>query len=315
MALKEIFKELELYDKGSKVIKAFNPNKSRYEFGCPPRFCINVYVGCIHQCVYCYNHWFKDFDKPRDKKEFEKGLRKDIERIKKYKLQHLITSISNSTDAFQEPLEDKFKHTLLAIRLLMENDLKVLFLTKNPKKLLEPEYLDSLNPENTAIEVTIPFLHHRKALEPFAPSPDERISCVGKLIKKGFNKLGVRVDPIIPPEIGGQSPEEIKYLIMELKDNGVEHVISKVFKLVGAIGKRHPGFYKNAKSHYLDEGATWHKNHHKLPENRKVELLSPVYEACEREGITLSVCYEDVPFPNVIKCDMAENKLGVCVNQ
>lgn len=58
---------LTKFGKSSKIIKLFNPNDSRSEFGCPLRLCINTYVGCSHQCSYCYNHWMKGMDISIDK--------------------------------------------------------------------------------------------------------------------------------------------------------------------------------------------------------------------------------------------------------
>lgn len=303
---------LTKFGKSSKIIKLFNPNDSRTEFGCPLRLCINTYVGCSHQCSYCYNHWMKGFDNPHIKANFEKALRADIEKIFLYGLDKLVVSISNSTDPFQEPIESTYKHSLFALKALKDRGLKIMILTKNPKKLLENEYLDAMDREKTAIEVSIGFFKDRGHLEPHAPSIEERISSAGQLIAKGFKKLAVRVDPIIPQEIGGQTPEEIAILIKRLKDVGITHVISKVFRLVGAIQKTNPNFFKAAKDHYIRNGAKWHKNYYLLPVDKKAALLNMVYDACQEEGMVLSVCYEDFRMPGASRCDLAESKLG-CV--
>lgn len=310
--METLTERLTKFDKGSKIIKLFNPNDSRSEFGCPLRLCINTYVGCSHQCSYCYNHWMKGFDKPHTKANFEKALRADIEKIFLYGLDKLVVSISNSTDPFQEPIESTYKHSLFALKALKDRGLKVLILTKNPKKLLAQEYLHAMDPENTAIEISIAFLNDRPHLEPLAPAIEERISSAEQLIAKGFRKLAVRVDPIIPQEIGGQTPEEIAILIKRLKDVGITHVISKVFRLVGAIQKTNPDFFKAARQHYIQSGAKWHKNYYRLTADKKALLLNNIYEACNKEGIILSVCYEEFRMPGASRCDLAESKLG-CV--
>lgn len=298
------------FDKDSKIIKLFNPNDSRSEFGCPLRLCINTYVGCSHQCSYCYNHWMKGFDKPHIKNTFEKALRTDIRRIFDYGLEKLVVSISNSTDPFQDRLESVYKHSLLALNTLKDRGLKVLILTKNPKRLLEGEYIDAMDTVKTAIEISIAFLNDRHHLEPHAPSVEERICSAAQLIAKGFKKIAVRVDPIIPQEIGGQTPEEITMLIKRLKDAGVTHVISKVFRLVGAIQKTNPNFFNAAKEHYIQSGAKWHKNYYRLPVDKKALLLNNIYEVCMKEGMILSVCYEEFSMHGILRCDLAERKLG-----
>lgn len=304
---------LKKFDKSSKIIKLFNPNDSRSEFGCPLRLCINTYVGCSHQCSYCYNHWMKGFDNPHIKTNFEKAVSADIEKIFHYGLDKLVVSISNSTDPFQEPIESTYKHSLFALKALKDRGLKVLILTKNPKKLLAQEYLHAMDPENTAIEISIAFLNDRPHLEPLAPAIEERISSAEQLIAKGYKKVAIRVDPLIPQEVGGQTPEEIAQLIKRLKDAGVTHVISKVFRLVGAIQKTNPDFFNAAKDHYIRNGAKWHKNYYLLPVDKKAALLNMVYDACQEEGMVLSVCYEDFRMPGASRCDLAEGKLG-CVH-
>ena len=260
------------FSKKSKIIKGFNPFNSKNKFGCPTRLCCNVYVGCLHRCSYCYNWWMKDFENARQKKNFEKNIEKDVELIFRLGLENLIISISNSTDAFQEPIESKYKHSLLLLSLLSKRNLKVLILTKNPSKLLEKEYLETLKPDNTAIEVSIPFCEQRSDIEPFAPAPIERIIAVKELIKSGLHNVSVRIDPIIPNIANnktGQSPNEIKELINSLSSIGVKHVCSKVLRLVGAINKANPFFYSELKNFYKANGS-WEGNCYQLkPEIRE----------------------------------------------
>lgn len=308
--MESLIDRLKRFDKSSKVIKLFNPNASRSEFGCPLRLCINTYVGCSHQCSYCYNHWMKGFDKPHIKIDFERAMKSDIGRIFEDGLEKLVVSISNSTDPLQEPLESINKNSLFALKTLKDKGLKVLILTKNPKKLLEEEYLHSMDPEKTALQISIAFLNDRHNLEPYAPSISDRITSAEKLINRGFTKLAVRVDPILPQEIGGQTKEEMSLLIKRLKAAGVTHVISKVFRLVGAIQKTNPVFFQAAKDHYIRNGAKWHKNYYLLPMDKKAALLNMMYDACREQDMTLSVCYEEFHAPGVLRCDLAETKLG-----
>lgn len=307
--------KIEEFSKKSKIIKLFNPFANRKTYGCPLRLCLNTYAGCFLECSYCYNHWQINFTHPRTKKQFEKNIEKDINLIIKMGLDNLIISVSNSTEPLQS-IESIHKHTLLALNLFYQKSLKVLIVTKNPAKLLENEYLKVLKPENTAIEVSIAFYEQRIDLEPFAPAPKERINAVKELIRAGFNNMAVRVDPLIPsiPNSNiGQSPKEINELINCLSSIGVNHVVSKVLRLVGAIAKVNPSFYRELKVFYKNNGS-WEKNCYTLNPETREELLRPVYEACLNNGIKLSTCYEVVSFKEAFKCDLAESKLGVCPN-
>lgn len=244
----------------------------------------------------------KGFDQPHEKKDFEKSVRADIDNIFKYDLDNLIVSISNSTDPLQEELETKFRHTLFALKVLKENNLKVLITTKNPRILLNKEYLEALNPRKTVILATIPFAKDNP-LEAQAPSIESRLTAVQQLIATGF-KTSVRIDPLIPAPIGGQSQEEIHELIRILKQMGITHVISKVLRLVGAIQKRQPGFYRKARDYYLSQGAAFYKNFYRLPDESRRDLLYNVERICKQGGMTLSTCYEH--FPGAEKCDLAD---------
>jgi len=134
-----------------------------------------------------------------------------------------------------------------------------------------------------------------------------RLASVQKLVAAGF-KTSVRIDPLIPEPIGGQSLEELQDLIKILKEIGITHVISKVLRLVGAIQKRHADFYKKARDYYMSQGAVFYKNFYQLPEDNRRHLLSTVHRICTKEGITLSTCYEYLT--GVEKCDLADSKLS-----
>lgn len=300
----------ELAKKG-KVIKPFNPFDSKKTYGCPDRLSLNVYSGCSYKCSYCYNHWAKNSLHPNLKKDFQKKFEHDLHLIKDLNLQNLLVSISNSTDSFQSEFECRHEHTLFALRKLKEQKIKLLILTKNPSVLLLPKYLDTLDVKNSVIQVSVAFLAKRENIEPFAPSPSERISSVEKLIDLGF-KICVRVDPIIPNinEIG-QSKEELESLISALANAKVKHIISKTLKLVGASKKVNPIFYETLLPYYRANGY-WRGNCFFLTEKVKTNLLLPVYERTKKEGITLFTCYETTNFPGAYSCDGAESLLGIC---
>jgi DNA repair photolyase len=308
--MNEILYKIKEYDKNSKIIKLFNPNESRSEFGCPPRLCVNTFVGCYHQCKYCYNHWMKGFDNPHAKQNFKKNFLRDVDKVFEWGLNDLVVSISNSTDPFQEALEDNLGHTLFALEQLNKRNMKILILTKNPVMLLRQPYFEQINNDNVCLEITVAFSDER--FESNAPPNKERIKAIFELRKRGLTKLGVRLDPLIPEEIGGQTEQELELIIKALSDAGVEHVISKVFRLVGAIGKRHKTFFERAKKYYLSVGSKWHKNHYILPLEKKQILLERVLNISRKHAMTLSTCYEDVKLQDTVKCDMAELKLGVC---
>lgn len=295
----DLMGKLKEYNRRAKVLKKFNPFESKV---CPPRLEVNVYTGCAYNCKYCYARaYIRDFYIPRPKADFEKKLKREAQRAIEMGLDKLPVSISNSCEPFQ-PLEDKYKHTLSAIKFLTENRFYSILITKNPSKLLEREYVDSMDSKRTFIEVTITSLNSR-FFEPNAPLAEERIKAISELIKLGFT-VAVRFDPIIPRcgEIPGPSPSEIEEIMEKLHQANVNYVIAKCLRLVGATRKAYPEFYHALKPYYQTHGV-WRKNRYELRREVKQKLHAPVYQACSRRGILYSTCLDDVKFPNSVMCD------------
>ena len=301
----ELEDRLKIYEKPDRVLTRFNPFRSR---SCPLRLEVNVYTGCAFQCSYCYARaYIRDFERPRPKKDFEKRLNNDVrDAIRLGFEKYLPVSISNSCEPLQ-PLEDKYRHTLLTMKLLMENNFNIIILTKNPVKLLNGEYLDAMNPKKTFIEVTIPFIdpNHSKFFEPNAPPPLDRIQAVAELIKNGFT-IAVRLDPIIPRfgGIPGQSVPEVKALVEKLHEAGVKLVVAKCLRLVGATARVNPTLYYGLKPYYVKNGC-WTGNCWELIDGVKQELHIPLYEYCSRHNIFYSTCLDNVRFPGSVRCDRA----------
>lgn len=302
---------LPKYDRTALVMKQFNPFESRSKFGCPPRFCINTYVGCAHRCAYCYAWWQKGFDRVRPKVDFKRKLDRDIERALKAGLRDLPVSISNSTDPFQ-PIEAELGHTLYALSSLKVRGFKVIILTKNPEKLLGPEYQNAVEPGRTCVQVTIPFPPLAKdphplqtALEPHAPRVKDRLSGVACLVRSGFQVI-VRIDPVIPrtSDFPGQRPEDFARLFDAIEAAGVRFVASKPLKLVGALARVSPSLYSALRPLYRQRGK-WESNCYRLDKQAVIELLSPIYEECLKRKIMLSTCYEPVQdtLPDSKRCD------------
>jgi len=292
---------LRVYSKKAKVLTKFNPFQSR---ACPPRLEVNVYTGCAFQCKYCYARaYIRDFNRPRCKPDFKENLEEDVERALQLGLNKLPVGISNSCEPFQ-PLEDKYKHALFAIKLLTDNDFHLIIITKNPSKLTEPEYLDAMDPKRTFIEVTIPFLDSR-FFEPYAPPTMERIKSITALNELDYT-VAVRVDPIVPSygSIPGQSPSEVETLIDQLHKAGVRFIIAKCLRLVGATTKAYPEFYHALRPYYQLNGK-WTKNCYELKNEVKQELHKPVYQACVKRGILYSTCMDEVRLPGSAMCDQS----------
>jgi len=232
------------------------------------------------------------------------NLEKAVQRYCSSNLPKYPVYVSSNCEPLQ-PLEEKYKHTLYALTKLTENDFPVIIMTKNPGKLLEPDYLRAMNKSKTVIQVTIPFLNSR--FEPYAPTPNQRIQAVGSLTTLGFQVVA-RVDPVIPVYDGieGQSVEEIDSLVCQLHRVGVRLIVSKCLRLVNGIKKMYPKLYDCLKPYYRINRSE--ESHYELNSESKQKLLTPIYEACNKYGMKMATCVDGrhVNFPASIRCDGLE---------
>jgi len=293
-----------------RVLRLHNPFESRKSYQCRTRLVVNTYKGCSNQCYYCYTYSYtklSDILNPKPKDDFEENLERDVRRYCSSGLPKYPVYVSSNCEPLQQ-LEDKYGHTLYALRKLRENNFPVLVMTKNPSKLLEPEYSEVMDKSRTVIQVTIPFLDSR--FELYAPSPRERIHAIERLTASGFQVVA-RIDPIVPRHgaVEGQSEKEIDSLINQLHTAGVRLIASKCLRLVPGIKKVYPHFYDQLKPYYRmnrSNESPWELN----PESKQ-KLLTPVYEACKKYRMRMATCVDSrhVHFPASLRCDGFEETL------
>ena len=66
-----------------RVIKWYCPFAAQSAFPSGHRYCINVYAGCDHKCVYCYAAGYSP-DRASRKQNFENLIVKDIEDLERF---------------------------------------------------------------------------------------------------------------------------------------------------------------------------------------------------------------------------------------
>jgi len=126
--------------KSFKVLKIHNPFESRILHRCRYRLVVNTYKGCQNRCFYCYTYSYTrllDVLNPKCKVEFMSNLDKDIQRYEECRLPKNLVYVSSNCEALQPLLEDRYRHTMYALRRLREAGFPIIVMTKNPGKLLE----------------------------------------------------------------------------------------------------------------------------------------------------------------------------------
>jgi len=287
------------------------------------RWNINVYVGCEHNCGYCYVNGYSQENvgrSPHSKVGFEKKLKKDLQEIKSFGVPAVPLHMSNSTDPLQESLEMQNRHTLLVLREISKQRglfTSLVILTKNPKILTDEPYLSiitnpSMRPFTVQISCAFWKDEVRSFFEPNAPSISDRLEPLKFLADRGVD-VELRIDPLFPslridekirkhrslPNYGipeAQKKEDIFSLVQFAKNTGATSIIAKPLKVpFSKNAQRCKDWFKiiyqdaNSGKNRISRGGTW-----RLPEDYQKELFSTVSNICETEGIKFKHCIHDV---------------------
>jgi DNA repair photolyase len=238
----------------SHIISLYDPFASRVDFAAGRRWCVNVYTGCAFRCTYCYTVcYIKDAFQPRVKPGFKRRLLTDLQELQARALHPAPIHVSNSTDPLQ-PLERTHRHTLFLLRQLQAHRhlfATITMLTKNPKRLCAPDYIDIVKAlPGFQVEVTCLFYDDeaRRFYEPGAPGVKSRLEAVRTLREHGI-AVSLRVDPVFPRDplprdvfgdrslrdygiLHGQTKADIEQLIRFAARVGCRRVIVSPLKLV-----------------------------------------------------------------------------------
>ena len=153
--------------------------------------------GCSHDCKYCYAKSLLEF---RNLWNPEAPSVADIKKIRNKVVKRKGTTIpirlGGMTDCFQ-PIEKKYKVTYETIKVLNENRVPYLIVTKSPL-VADDEYMAILDKELAHIQITVTTTDDEisKTYEK-AAVPSERIKAIEKLYRNGFD-VSLRLSPFIP---------------------------------------------------------------------------------------------------------------------
>jgi hypothetical protein len=128
-----------------RAVKWYCPFADQRAFASGHRYCLNVYTGCGHGCVYCYAAGYASMG-PRPKADFRRLLRRDMDDLEAFDVPPAPVHLSNSTDLFQ-PLEARYGDARAALEQILAHRHRfttVTVLTKNPSLAASAGYLGLL---------------------------------------------------------------------------------------------------------------------------------------------------------------------------
>ncbi|MEN6373418.1 MAG: radical SAM protein [Smithella sp.] len=181
-------------------------------------YALNPYVGCQHECVYCYAKFMKRFTGHREKW----GDFVDVKinapdllsrEVKKKRVGRVW--ISGVCDPYQ-PLEAKYMITKRCLEILVENNWPVTIQTKSTLVMRDIETLMRANDIVVGFTITTADEKIRKIFEPGASPVSERIEALAALHSRGIGTFAM-IAPILPGAEGLVSllKGKVKYVILD----------------------------------------------------------------------------------------------------
>jgi DNA repair photolyase len=162
-------------------------------------YALNAYVGCQHNCAYCYAKCMKRFTGHREpwgafvdvKINAPDLLSREVGKKKKGTVW-----ISGVCDAYQY-LEKKYLLTRRCVEILVENNWPITIQTKSPLVLRDIDILKRSADCEVGFTITTADEKVRRIFEPGAPAIAGRVEALGILHATGI-KTFVMVAPLLP---------------------------------------------------------------------------------------------------------------------
>lgn len=162
-------------------------------------YTLNAYVGCQHNCTYCYAKFMRRFTGHREswgefvdiKNNAAELLAREVAKKRRGRVW-----ISGVCDAYQ-PLEEKYRLTRSCLGILAAQGWPVTIQTKSPLVLRDIDILRGAAEVEVGFTITTADEKIRRIFEPGAPPIAKRVEALGILRAAGI-KTFVMVAPLLP---------------------------------------------------------------------------------------------------------------------
>jgi DNA repair photolyase len=314
-----------------RIIKWYCPFASQSEFPSGHRYCINVYTGCSHQCLYCYAASYEP-ESPACKGNFESLIQRDIENLERFNVPPAPVHLSNSTDPFQ-PLEAISGHTRFALEQILAHRHRfttVTILTKNPLFPARNGYLDlfkklgklskshpsyerfrQTNTPLFQIEVSLAFWREeaRSVYDPGAPTIDDRKLGIREIRDAGI-PITLRIDPLFPRSplregprkmladfglIEPQTADDLEGLVAFARETEAQHVVYSPAKIVRKLSATMRAMKSAYECIAFPDGLRFHAGSWRLPDSiAKARVIQPFLDICNRMQVRAKHCMQNL---------------------
>ncbi len=158
-------------------------------------YVINPYIGCPHQCKYCYACFMKRFTNHKESWGSFIDIKRCDKPINKKKLQNKLVFLSSVTDCYN-PFEEKYKSTQKILKQLIDIDCELNISTKSNLILRDMDLLKQC--KNLKVSISINTLDEQfKNDMDNACSISERLRTLKVLHENGIYTI-LFMSPIFP---------------------------------------------------------------------------------------------------------------------
>ena len=217
------------------------------------RWSLNPYMGCVHQCTFCYVRAFeRRAERPSDdrygtsirvKTNVAEVLRRELARPR---WSHELVAIGAATDPYQ-PAEGRYRLTRACLEALAEVANPFSIITRGPLIVRDLDVLQlAAGRADVSVTFSIPTLDPQiwRYTEPNTAPPRQRLRALRTLVEGGI-RASVGLAPILPGL--SDDPQLLADVVKAARDHGACGVWANVLYL-------RPG----TREHYLDKLAqTW----------------------------------------------------------
>lgn len=265
---------------------------------CLPKYNLNTYLGrCAHQCLYCYAVKFPSFVGPALPRL---KLLDNIEKMAEGTRLKLPVMMSDCTDPYQ-PLEKEYRITRRCAEVLASRRFPLLIVTKSD---LVARDIDVFKRTPTVVAITITTIREDIAsfIEPYAPSPERKVTALQKVRNQKVEAVA-RIDPIIPTVNDDQ--KDFENLVSVLADADVRQVTVGTLKPVrgffSGLREANPEVYERLRGVYAD--GRWILGYKYLREEKRRKILERLRPIVLKYGLNFAACREGIPQLNTSLCD------------
>jgi DNA repair photolyase len=267
--------------------------------GMPFEWSLNPYMGCAHQCTFCYVRAFeKRADRPSDDR-YGRSIRVKVNVADVLRAELARPSwkgggvaIGAATDPYQ-PVEGKYRLTRACLEVLGQAANPFSLITRGPMVVRDIDVLvEAARRTDVSVMFSVPTLDHEvwRTTEPGTAPPRQRLRALKRLVEAGI-KAGVGMAPILPGL--SDRPEQLEEVVRAAREAGATSIWANLLYLrpgtrehfLGALARDWPEELERYERLY--ERRAYLKNDQTRPVKDMVTDLRKRYGIADRRRVRL----------------------------